>query len=107
MPWHRAARNQRDPHPGRCFSPDLVSTSTTSAEGSVKRCSKHFLVKALEVARLVGVRVVLVHAANESAAAWHQCSGFERSSIDDRTLMLLIDDISHNMPQHATTCHNM
>ena len=54
---------------------------------------KHFLLKALEVAEITGLRLVLVHAKNEQAANFYRHYGFEPSPIDDLTLMLLIKDI--------------
>ena len=41
-----------------------------------------------------GVRVALVHAANDTAAGFYRRYGFDFSPIDDLTLMLLVRDIS-------------
>ncbi len=54
---------------------------------------KHFIVKALEVAELVGVRVILLHAKDDNARNFYQHHGFEASPIDDMTLMLLVTDV--------------
>ena len=54
---------------------------------------KHFLLKALEVAALTGVRLVLVHARDPQAAGFYRHFGFEPSPMDDLTLMLLLKDI--------------
>ena len=55
---------------------------------------KHFLLKVLEVAEYTGVRIALVHAANDTVAGSDRRYGFEPSPIDDLTLMLLVRDIS-------------
>ena len=55
---------------------------------------KHFLLKVLEVAAHTGVRVALVHAANDTAADFYRHYGFEPSPVDDLTLMLLVKDIA-------------
>ena len=54
---------------------------------------EHFLLKALEVADLTGLRLVLVHAKDPRAAGFYRHWGFEPPPIDDLTLMLLIKDI--------------
>jgi len=54
---------------------------------------KHFIVKSLEVAELVGVRVMLVHAKDNAALDFYVHHGFEPSPIDELTLMLLIADV--------------
>ena len=54
---------------------------------------KHFLLKAVEVAQVTGVRLLLVHAKSPEAAAFYQRYGFASSPIDDLTLMLLMKDL--------------
>jgi hypothetical protein len=39
------------------------------------------------------LRAVLVHAIDDSAAAFYQRYGFEPSGLDDRTLMVTLSDI--------------
>ena len=53
---------------------------------------KHFLLTALEVAELTGLRLVLGHANDDQASSFYWHFGFEPSPIDDLTLMLLIKD---------------
>lgn len=53
---------------------------------------KHFIVKSLEVAQIVGVRVLLVHAKNDEVAGFYRRYGFEPSPIDDLTLLMLVKD---------------
>ena len=59
---------------------------------------KHFLLKALEVSQLTGLRLVLVHAKDSQAASFYRHFGFEASPFDDLTLMLLIQDIPRPAP---------
>ena len=87
----RAGRNQPGPlpamllgrlavdraHRGRCLAAALL---------------KHFLLKMLEVAEHTGVRVALVHAANDTAAGFYRRYGFGPSPVDDLTLMILVKD---------------
>ena len=54
---------------------------------------KHFMLKALEVAELVGVRMVLVHAKDEEAQAFYSHFGFVESPVDPLVLMMLLADI--------------
>jgi GNAT superfamily N-acetyltransferase len=51
---------------------------------------KHFMLKAIEVAELIGVRLVLVHAKDEHVKGFYQRYGFGESPIDPLTLMLLL-----------------
>jgi len=51
---------------------------------------KHFMLKAIEVANSVGVRIVLVHAKNEDAKAFYKRFDFTESPVDPLTLMMLL-----------------
>ena len=51
---------------------------------------KHFMLKAIEVASNVGVRIVLVHAKDDDARGFYQHYGFTESPIDPLTLMMLL-----------------
>ena len=55
---------------------------------------KHFLLNVLEVAEHTGVRVALVHAANDTAANFYRHYGFEPSAVDDLTLLILLKNIA-------------
>lgn len=54
---------------------------------------KHFMLKALEVAQSVGVRVLLVHAKDDEAKNFYGHFGFVESPFDPLTLMMLLGDI--------------
>lgn len=55
---------------------------------------KHFMLKALEVARSVGVRVLLVHAKDDEARTFYSHFGFVESPLDPFVLMMLLADVS-------------
>jgi len=89
----RMRRNQPDPLPALLLGRLAVDVKHQAADrGSA--LLKHFIMKGLEVAELVGVRLLLVHAANPEAAAFYGRYGFVSSPIDDLTMMLLVKDIS-------------
>ena len=88
----RAARNQPDPLPAMLLG-RLAVDREHQGRGLASALLKHFLLKALEVADLTGLRLVLVHAKDSSAAGFYRRWGFEPSPVDDFMLMLLIKDI--------------
>ena len=88
----RAARNQPDPLPAMLLG-RLAVDQGHQGRGLASVLLKHFLMKAIEVADLTGLRLVLVHAKDPQAAGFYRHWGFEPSPIDDLTLMLLIKDI--------------
>ena len=88
----RAARNQPDPLPAMLLG-RLAVDRNHQGKGLAAALLKHFLLKALEVAELTGLRLVLVHAQDSQAAGFYRYYGFESSRVDDLTLMLLIKDI--------------
>lgn len=54
---------------------------------------KHFMLKALEVAQSVGVRVLLIHAKDDDAKSFYRHYGFVESPIDPLVLMMLLGDL--------------
>jgi GNAT superfamily N-acetyltransferase len=88
----RAARNQPDPLPAMLLG-RLAVDQQHQGRGLAAALLKHFLLKALEVAAITGLRIVLVHAKDPQAASFYHHYGFEPSPIDDLTLMLLTKDI--------------
>ena len=89
----RAARNQPDPLPAMLLG-RLAVDREHQGRGLAAALLKHFLLKVLEVAEHTGVRIALVHAANDTAAGFYRRYGLEPSPIDDLTLMLLVKDIN-------------
>ncbi len=51
---------------------------------------KHFMLKAIEIANSVGVRIVLVHAKDDEARAFYERYDFKESPVDPLTLMMLL-----------------
>ncbi len=51
---------------------------------------KHFMLKTLEVAQSVGVRVLLIHAKDDQAKTFYSHYGFVESSFDPLTLVMLL-----------------
>lgn len=88
----RAARNQPDPLPALLLG-RLAVDQKWQGHGQGAALLKHFLLKAVEVSQITGVRLLLVHAKSKEAAAFYQRYGFESSPIDDLTLMLLVKDL--------------
>jgi GNAT superfamily N-acetyltransferase len=54
---------------------------------------KHFMLKALEVASSVGVRVLLIHAKDEDVQAFYSHYGFIESPLDPLVMMTLLTDL--------------
>jgi GNAT superfamily N-acetyltransferase len=88
----RAARNQPTEIPAVLLA-RLAVDREFAGRGIGASLLRHFLLKALEIAELVGVRVVLVHAENEAARDFYLHYEFEPSPFDDLTLMRLIADL--------------
>ena len=85
-------RNQPDPLPAMLLG-RLAVDSDHQGQRLAAALLKHFLLKALDVAQLTGLRLALVHAKDTQAASFYQHFGFEPSPFDELTLMLLIKDI--------------
>ena len=89
----RAALDQPDPLPAMLLG-RLAVDRDHQGKGLAAALLKHFLLKALDVAALTGVRLMLVHAKDSRSASFYRHFGFEPSPLDDLTLMLLVKDIS-------------
>lgn len=89
----RAARNQPDPLPAVLLG-RLAVDHRFQGHGLGAALLKHFIVKSIEVAEVIGVRVLLVHAKDSAAAAFYARVGFEPSPIDELTMMLLVKDVA-------------
>lgn len=92
----RAARNQPDPLPALLLG-RLAVDRRHQGHGLGSALVKHFILKGVEVAQLTGVRVLLVHAKDEGAAAFYASHGFQSSPVDDLTMMLLVKDVIASM----------
>lgn len=54
---------------------------------------KHFMLKAIEVAQSVGVRVLLIHAKDESAKNFYEHYGFVASPLDPLVMRMLLTEL--------------
>jgi predicted N-acetyltransferase YhbS len=54
---------------------------------------KHFMLKALEVAKVVGVRVLLIHAKDDEAKIFYSHFGFLESPLDPVVMMMLLTNL--------------
>jgi GNAT superfamily N-acetyltransferase len=88
----RAARNQPDPLPALLLGRLAVDVEHQGA-GLGAALLKHFFLKALDIAELTGVRVLLVHARNDDVVPFYRRYGFEPSPIDPRLLILPVKDL--------------
>jgi GNAT superfamily N-acetyltransferase len=89
----RAARNQPEDVPAVLLARMAVDREHRG-QGLGAALLKHFVLKALEVAALVGARVLLVHAEDEEARQFYLHHDFEPSPIDEFTLMRVIGDLA-------------
>lgn len=87
-----ASRNQPDFVPAVLLA-RLAVDRQHQQQGLAAALMKHFILKALEVASVVGARILLVHAEDEEARDFYLRYEFEPSPIDDLTLMRVIKDL--------------
>jgi GNAT superfamily N-acetyltransferase len=88
----RAARDQPEDEPAVLLARLAVDRDFTG-RGLGSALLKHFVVKALEVAAVVGARLLLVHAQDGEARRFYLHHDFEPSPIDDVTLTRVIADL--------------
>ena len=89
----KAKRNQPEEIPAILLA-RLAIDQKHQAQGLGQALLKHFVLKSLEVAAIVGVRLLLVHAMDKAARDFYLHFNFEPSPVDDLTLMLLLSDIT-------------
>ena len=82
-------RDQPDEMPAILLGRMAVDTKH-AGQGLGAALLKHFMLKAVEVADSVGVRVLLVHAKDGEAKSFYQHYGFLESPIDSLTMMMLL-----------------
>lgn len=87
----RAGRNQPEDIPAVLLARMAVDRGY-AGQGLGAALLKHFVLKALEVAAVVGARILLVHAQDEDARQFYLHHDFEDSPIDNLTLMRVITD---------------
>jgi GNAT superfamily N-acetyltransferase len=88
----RMRRNQPDEMPAILLARMAVDTRHAH-QGIGAALLKPFTLKALEVSRSVGVRLLLIHAKDDEAKGFYQHYGFVESPFDPHVLMLLLGDL--------------
>lgn len=89
----RLARNQPEDIPAILLG-RLAVDRRFGGQGLAAALLKHFVLKALEVASIVGARLLLVHAQDEEACDFYVHYDFEPSRLDELTLMRAISDLT-------------
>ncbi|OBG11811.1 GCN5 family acetyltransferase [Mycolicibacterium fortuitum] len=87
----RVRRNMPDPIPAILLS-RLAIDRKEQGKGLGGHLLRDAIVRSVQAAELIGVRVMLVHALHEQARAFYLHFGFEPSSTDPLHLLLLIKD---------------
>jgi GNAT superfamily N-acetyltransferase len=87
----RVRRNMPDPMPGVLLS-RLAVDRKHQGSGIGRQLLRDAILRTIEAANLIGVRVLLVHALNDEAREFYARQGFEPSPSDPLHLMLLIKD---------------
>jgi len=85
----RFGRNQPEHLPALLLA-RLAVDDTHKGHGLGASLLRHFMLKAIEVAESVGIRLLLVHAKNDQAKSFYQHYGFTESPVDPLTLMMLL-----------------
>jgi GNAT superfamily N-acetyltransferase len=88
----RMGRNQPEEMPAILLARMGVD-SRHQGQGLGAALLKHFMLKAIEVAQSVGVRVLLIHAKDENAKNFYQHDGFVESPLDPLVMMMLLADL--------------
>jgi GNAT superfamily N-acetyltransferase len=88
----RMGRNQPEEMPAILLARVGVD-SRHQGEGLGAALLKHFMLKAIEVAQSVAVRVLLIHAKDENAKSFYEHYGFVESPVDPLVMMMLLTEL--------------
>ena len=88
----RIGRNQPEEMPAVLLARMGVD-SRHQSRGLGAALLKHFMLKAVEVAQSVGVRVLLIHAKDDNAKSFYEHYGFVESPLDPLVMMMLLTDL--------------
>ena len=94
-------RNQPEEMPAILLARMAVDSRHTG-RGLGAALLKHFMLKALEVAQSVGVRVLLIHAKDDEAKGFYAHYGFVESPLDPLTVMMLLQQSSKPHEQETS-----
>jgi GNAT superfamily N-acetyltransferase len=87
----KMGRNQPEDMPAVLLARMAVDVSH-QGQGVGAALLKHFMLKAVEVATSVGVRILLIHAKSDMAKEFYGRYGFVESPFDPLLLMMLLAD---------------
>jgi GNAT superfamily N-acetyltransferase len=88
----RVSRNQPEDVPAVLLA-RMAIDARHQGHGLGAALLKHFMLKALEVAKAIGVRVLLVHAKDDEARNFYSHFGFVESPLDPLVMMMLLTDL--------------
>jgi len=92
----RVRRNMPEPIPAMLLA-RLAVDRTAQSEGLGRHLLRDAMLRTLDAAEIAGIRILLVHAINESAKEWYRQFDFEESPTDPLQLMLLLADLRHEL----------
>ena len=94
----RVRRNLPDPIPVMILG-RLAVDVRVQGQGIGRGLLKDAILRTLNAAEIAGVRAILVHALDETAAAFYRNNGFLDSPIDSLTLMLPLAQARKGLPR--------
>jgi GNAT superfamily N-acetyltransferase len=87
----RVRRNMPDPVPVMVLG-RLAVDRNYQGQGIAKGLLRDAILRTLQVARMAGIRALLVHAISPEAKRFYEHCGFSASSVDPMTLMITVAD---------------
>ena len=93
----RVRRNMPDPIPVMIIGRLAVDVSV-QGRGIGRGLLKDAILRTLKAAQIAGIRAILVHALDETAAAFYRKNGFLDSPIDSLILMLPLEHARKGLP---------
>ena len=94
----RVRRNMPDPIPVMILGRLAVDVSVQD-QGVGRGLLRDAILRTLNAAEIAGIRAILVHALDETAAAFYRTNGFLDSPIDPSTLMLPLEHARKGLPR--------
>ena len=88
----RARRNMPEPIPAMLLA-RLAVDRTVAGRGLGRALLRDAMLRTLQVAEVAGIRLLLVHAADDEARRWYLQFDFEPSPTDPMHLMLVVEDL--------------
>jgi predicted N-acetyltransferase YhbS len=85
-----------DPIPAMLLA-RLAVDHSAQGEGLGRHLLRDAMLRTLGAAEVAGIRLLLVHAIDDRAKEWYRQFEFEESPTDPLHLMLLLDDLRHEL----------